>query len=211
MRTTLPSLLNAKLSQKVLFLQWSRLTLKSLLDSHKRCGVLMLNPESQFMKVPKLLMNEFDFNHRLESCVHLVSTYFFSLVSFILTQVLNFQWSIKPASKVLLITKWILHKMTSFLAMDQGLLPKLPPYLDQTFSSMGWLCRMPTQDSWAWKPALETRGSTFHLLELCRLWKLPAWCQTSSQWKPFSLHRSLATVGNNIHSAYRYINLRHFS
>ena len=69
---TLPSLLNAKLTQKVLFLQWSRLTLKSLLDSHKRCGVLMLNPESQFMKVPKLLMNEFDFNHRLESCVYFV-------------------------------------------------------------------------------------------------------------------------------------------
>ena len=85
-----------------------------------------------------------------------------------------------------------------FLQWINGLLPKLPPYLDQTFSSKGWLCRMPSQDSWAWKPALETRGSTFHLLELCRLWKLPAWCQTSSQWKPFCLHRSLATVGNKI-------------
>ena len=74
----------------------------------------------------KPLLTEFGIQQRWESCVHLVSTYFFSLVSFILTQVLNFQWSIKPASKVLLITKWILHKMTSFLAMDQGLLPKLP-------------------------------------------------------------------------------------
>ena len=62
------------------FLLWNRIKSEkpssivhwSLLDSHKSCGVLMHNSKSQIMEVPKLLMNEFDFYHRLEIWVYYV-------------------------------------------------------------------------------------------------------------------------------------------